>query len=320
MMRRSPGRVFMVAGSLLLLTVGCTRRQDAAWQGYAEADFVNIASSQAGHLDRLLVARGAQTQAGSMLFALDTENESDACDQARAQLQAAQDQLQDMLTGKRPPEIDVLREQLAQARTQAEQSARNRTRDAAQWKSGGVPRQQWENSHSQFIVDDGRVRELTKQIEVAQLPSRSAQIKAQRALVSSYRAALAQAEWRLHQKTVTSPQPALVFDTLYRQGEWVNAGSAVVRLLPPQNIKVRFFVPEQALSSLHIGQNVVLHCDGSQTRTAQISYISAQAEYTPPVIYSNETRAKLVYMIEAHPAPDQATQLHPGQPVEVALR
>jgi len=310
----------MLAGSLLLPTVGCTHKQDATWQGYAEADFVNIASSQAGHLDRLMVARGAQTQAGSVLFSLDTEDESAACDQARAQFQAAQAQLQDMLTGKRPLEIDVLREQLAQARTQAEQSARNHTRDAVQWKSGGVPKQQLENSHSQSVVDAVRVRELTKQIEVAQLPSRSDQIKAQTALVSSDRAALAQAEWRLHQKTVTSPQAALVFDTLYRQGEWVNAGSAIVRLLPPQNIKVRFFVPEQALSSLHIGQNVVLRCDGAQPRSAQISYISTQAEYTPPVIYSNETRAKLVYMIEAHPAIEQAAQLHPGQPIEVALR
>ena len=320
MMRRSYIRARMVAGSLLLLAVGCTRKQDVEWQGYAEADFVNIASSQAGHLDRLMVARGAQAQAGGVLFSLDTENESAACDQARAQLQAAQAQLQDMLTGKRPLEIDVMREQLAQARTEAEQSARNRTRDAAQWKSGGIPKQQWENSHSQFTVDEDHVRELTKQIEVAKLPSRSAQIKAQTALVSSYRAALAQAEWRLHQKTVTSPQAALVFDTLYRQGEWVNAGSAIVRLLPPQNIKVRFFVPEQAISSLHIGQNVVLRWDGSQPRTAQISYISTQAEYTPPVIYSNETRAKLVYMIEAHPALEQAAQLHPGQPIEVALR
>lgn len=320
MMRRSYIRARMVAGSLLLLAAGCTRKQDSAWQGYAEADFVNIASSQAGHLDRLMVARGAHTQAGGVLFSLDTENESAACDQARAQLQAAQAQLQDMLTGKRPLEIDVMREQLAQARMQAEQSARNHTRDAAQWKSGGVPKQQLENSHSQSVVDDGRVRELTKQIEVAQLPSRSDQIKAQTALVSSYRAALAQAEWRLHQKTVTSPQAALVFDTLYRQGEWVNAGSAIVRLLPPQNIKVRFFVPEQALSSLHIGQNVVLRCDGGPPHSAQISYISTQAEYTPPVIYSNETRAKLVYMIEAHPAIKQAAQLHPGQPIEVALR
>lgn len=320
MMRRNAIRACMVAGSLLQLTVGCAHRQDVKWQGYAEADFVNIASSQAGHLDRLMVARGVQTHAGGVLFSLDSESESAACDQARAQLEAAQDQLRDMLTGKRPLEIDVLREQLAQAHMQAEQSARNRTRDAAQWKSGGVPKQQLENSHSQSVVDEGRVRELTKQIEVAQLPSRTAQIKAQTALVSSYRAALAQAEWRLHQKTVTSPQAALVFDTLYRQGEWVNAGSAIVRLLPPQNIKVRFFVPEQALSSLHVGQNVVLRCDGAQARPAQISYISTQAEYTPPVIYSNETRAKLVYMIEAHPAIEQTAQLHPGQPVEVALQ
>jgi HlyD family secretion protein len=108
---------------------------------------------------------------------------------------------------------------------------------------------------------------------------------------------------------------------MYREGEWVPAGSPVLRMLPPENVKVRFFVPQTLVGALAIGQNVVLHCDGCTANVpAKITFISPEAEYTPPIIYSNETRSKLVFMIEARPAPDKAVGLHPGQPVEVRLQ
>ncbi|MBV9914038.1 MAG: HlyD family secretion protein, partial [Sinobacteraceae bacterium] len=98
------------------------------------------------------------------------------------------------------------------------------------------------------------------------------------------------------------------------------SGTPVVRLLPPGNIKIRFFVPENLLGSIRLGSRVALSCDGcSQDISADITYVSADAEYTPPIIYSNETRGKLVFMIEAHPASTDATRLHPGQPVSVRL-
>jgi HlyD family secretion protein len=107
---------------------------------------------------------------------------------------------------------------------------------------------------------------------------------------------------------------------MYREGEWVAAGNPVVRMLPPQNIKVRFFVPETVVGSLAIGHKVSLHCDGCVTDIpATVTYVSAEAEYTPPVIYSNETRGKLIYMIEAHPTREDAPKLHPGQPVSVRV-
>ena len=94
-----------------------------------------------------------------------------------------------------------------------------------------------------------------------------------------------------------------------------------MRLLPPENIKVRFFVPESLVGTLSIGKNVVLHCDGCPADIpARVTFISTESEYTPPIIYSNETRSKLVYMIEARPPADKAPDLHPGQPVEVKLR
>jgi HlyD family secretion protein len=112
-----------------------------------------------------------------------------------------------------------------------------------------------------------------------------------------------------------------VYDTLFRVGEWVQAGSPVVQMLPPQNVKVRFFVPETVVGALQPGRVLKIHCDGCAADvTAKITYISTQAEFTPPVIYSNERRSKLVYMIEAHPAVADADKLRPGQPVTVTLQ
>jgi HlyD family secretion protein len=96
------------------------------------------------------------------------------------------------------------------------------------------------------------------------------------------------------------------------------AGAPVVSLLPPQNIFVRFFVPESAFGSLHQGDPVVFLCNGCPADLAgTISFISPQAEYTPPLIYSETTKAKLVFRAEARPPPEQAPLLNPGQPVEV---
>jgi HlyD family secretion protein len=136
--------------------------------------------------------------------------------------------------------------------------------------------------------------------------------------VRALEAALAKAEWDLSQKRQTAPQAGLVFDTLYREGEWVAAGRPVVALLPPPNIKVRAFLPETQIGAIHPGDRVQVMVDGvGEPFIGKVSYISPQAEYTPPVIYSQESRDKLVFMIEAVFDPTTAANLHPGQPVDV---
>jgi HlyD family secretion protein len=126
------------------------------------------------------------------------------------------------------------------------------------------------------------------------------------------------AEWQLQQRTVAAPVGGRVADVLAQPGETMAAGAPVVSILPPGNIFVRFFVPETALSELHRGDPVLFSCDGCRHGlTGTISFISPTAEYTPPVIYSESTRAKLVYCIEARPRPDQAALFNPGQPMDV---
>jgi HlyD family secretion protein len=129
---------------------------------------------------------------------------------------------------------------------------------------------------------------------------------------------LTQTDWSFLQKRQSSPQTGLVYDTLYREGEWVAAGKPVVALLPPQNIKVRAFIPETRIGSIHYGDPVIVKVDGVPNPfDGKVSYISPRAEYTPPVIYSRETRDKLVFLVEAVFDPAAAAKLHPGQPVDV---
>jgi HlyD family secretion protein len=132
---------------------------------------------------------------------------------------------------------------------------------------------------------------------------------------------LDQTDWSFDQKKQSAPQSGLVYDTLFRQGEWVPAGKPVVALLPPQNIKVRAFVPERRIGSIHYGDSAQVKVDGVQNPfVGKVSYISPRAEYTPPVIYSRETRAKLVFMVELIFDPQAAANLHPGQPVDVEFK
>ena len=310
---------WMLGCAAIALLAGCGREARDVFQGYAEADFVDVATSEPGQLESLGAAKGNAIAAGAPLFALEAAREAAALRQAQEQLAAAQAQLQDLRQGKRPPEVDVVRAQLEQARAEATRAAAERERDAAQFASGGIAKAQVDRSQAAADASAARVRELERQLEVAQLPARTDQIAAQEAQAAAAQAAVEQAAWRLGQKTVAAPVAGQVFDVLYQPGEWVAAGRPVVRLLPPGNVKIRFFVPETALGALAVGQALAVRCDGcAEDIPAKITYISPEAEYTPPIIYSNETRSKLVFMVEARPL--DGANLHPGQPLEVALR
>ena len=158
-------------------------------------------------------------------------------------------------------------------------------------------------------------------ISAEELDQAHAQRDADAAQVASQQAALDKAKWSFDQKQQFAPANAFVQDTLYRSGEFVAAGNPVVVLLPPENLKVRFFVPQEVLPKIKTGETVSVSFDGAKKNySATISYISTQVEFTPPVIYNRENRAKLVFMIEAKFSPADAAELRPGQPVDVKLQ
>jgi HlyD family secretion protein len=311
----------LTAALLAAAVVACSNPTPSGYQGYVEGEFVNVASPIAGRLDELSVKRGDAVAVNARLYALEAVSETAAQRQAQEQMKAAEATLADLKAGRRPPEQDVTKAQLAQAEVELGRTQTNLARDEAQFKIGGIARAQLDDSRSAQQAAQARVNQLRSELTVARLPSRNEQIAAQAAQVAAARAALEQATWRLDQKAVKATKAGRVYDTLYREGEWVSAGSPVVRMLPPSNIKVRFFVPQTVVGSLAAGRAVSIQCDGCGADIpATISYISNEAEYTPPVIYSNETRSKLVFMIEARPSPDNAAKLRPGQPVSVSLK
>jgi HlyD family secretion protein len=157
-------------------------------------------------------------------------------------------------------------------------------------------------------------------ISAEELDQAKSRRDADKAQVDSQNDALTKARWSFDQKQQFAPRNAFVQDTLYRQGEWVAAGNPVVVLLPPENLKARFFVPQEMLSRIKTGENVSVTFDGSaKIYSATVNYISTEAEFTPPVLYNRENRAKLIFMVEAKFLPADAADLRPGQPVDVKI-
>ncbi len=279
-----------------------------------------MASSFAGRLERLNVRRGDEVKAGAPLFALENENEAAARREAEQRLRAAEAQLANLQKGRRPSELAAIEAQLEQAQA-ARKLAQSQLRRAEQLVAQNfISRDRLDEVRSAHERARAQVDQLKADLATARLAARQDEIRAGRASVEGAQAALAQAEWRLEQKSVRAPVTGLVADTLFVKGEWVPAGTPVASLLPPENIKVRFFVPERELGGLRVGQAVTVACDGCPAvLAARVSFVSPRAEYTPPVIYSRESRAKLVYLVEARLDVEEAVKLHPGQPLDVRL-
>ena len=303
----------------LLLLAACERPRSDAWQGYVEGEYVLLASPYAGQLQKLYVRRGDHVEAGRPVFALEQEAERAARMQAEEQLRSAQARLDNLKQARRPPEIAALRQQLQQAKAALELSRINLTREEDLLAKGYTLKPRVDEARSAYQRDQAGVKQAQAQLDQALLPlGREDERKGAERDVEAAKAALAQAAWRLEQKSVGAPVTGLVQDTFFVEGEWVPAGRPVASLLPPANVKVRFYVPETVLGGIPIGKDVQVSCDACPAPfAAKVSYISSQAEYTPPVLYSREQRAKLMFLLEARLSPADGAKLRPGQPVDV---
>ena len=291
---------------------------DPPFSGYAEAELVYLAPSAAGTLQTLAVRRGDRVEKGQLLYALDTEAEALGSAAAQARSESAAAQARNLSSGKRPLELRALDEQLAQAQATLAGSASTLARNRQLVAQGYIAAVQLDTLAVARDRDAARVQELQAQRAFAAQAARADEIAAAAATSRGTQADLALARWREGQKQRTAPVSALVYDVMYRVGEWVPAGSPVLALLPPGAVKLRFFVPEPLLARLAVGREVSVACDCCAAGLkAQVRYISPQAEFTPPVIYSNGSRSKLVFMVEAQPT--DAAALKPGQPVDVRL-
>ena len=309
-----------VIGGVLALGFlgGCKPSQGARVQGYVEGEFVYVASPFAGQLESLSVQRGAQVKKDDPLFALESGSETALREEAERKLNQGKATLEDVKKGRRPTELNSMEAQLRQVRAALILSEKEFKRQDDLYRRGVSSAADFDRARSVRDQDQNRVAQMEADLQTAHLGSRDDQIAAAEASVRALQAALTQADWGLSQKRQSAPQDGLVFDTLYQLGEWVAAGRPVVALLPPPNVKVRAFVPEGRVGTIHPGASARVFVDGAGTPFAgKVSFISPQAEFTPPVIYSQESRGKLVFMIEIRFDAAAAAKLHPGQPVDV---
>jgi len=304
----------------LILLASCGRETARPLQGYVEGEYVRVAAPFAGTLQQLSVKRGDQVEAAKPLFALESENETAARREAEARLRAAEARLSNLQSGKRAPEIETAAQELQQARAMRELASSNVARQQKLFSSGFVSGAVLDDARAQFKREDAHVKELEAAVATAKMPARTGEIRAAEADARAAKEVVAQSEWKLAQRAVAAPAAGLVHDTYFVVGDWVPAGTPVASVLPPANVKVRFYVPETLLGGLKLGQAVTVNCDDCAAPfSATLQFIADRAEFTPPVLYSKENRAKLVYLVEAKPSPADAVKLHPGQPVDVTL-
>lgn len=303
----------------LLALAGCQRQEIAGWQGYLEGEFVHVGSPLPGRLERLAVQKGTWVEAGALLFTLEHASELAAQREAADRLRSAQARLADLRKGLRPSELTALEARIDQARAAAELSKRELDRLSDLFKTGAIAANEFDRAQLTHDRNLRAVEELVAQLATARLGGRSDLITAAEADAAAADAAKDRADWAVAQKSQSAPTAALVYDTLFREGEFVLAGTPVVSLLPPGNLKVRFFVPEAEFAALKNGDRLHVAITGRPAAIeARVNYLSPRPEFTPPILYNRDNRAKLVFMVEAAVDPAVARELHPGQPVDVS--
>lgn len=312
-------RTFLAVALLPLALAGCMGGGDKPLQGYVEGTYVYLSAESGGRVVARPARAGARVNQGDVIFALDDSDQKEAVAGAEARLAQAKAQLANLKTGKRDEEIAVLAATLSAARTAFVSATDDYNRKLVLQQKGVV---------SQSVVDDAKAKHNSaraqtdaaeRQLLVAKLPARPEEIDAAERNAAAQDAALAQARIQLERRMIRAPEAALVEETFYEPGELVAAGQPVVSLLPDANRKVRFFVPERRLASVAPGQQIAVGCDGCPDGLmAEVEFVATSAEFTPPIIYSTDSREKLVFRVDAKPLGD-TTALKVGQPLDIRL-
>ena len=312
---------FALAGLIAVAPiVGPGAQEEPIYQGFIEGEFVWVGLPEAGILIELAVERGQMVETGQLLFRLNDKIESARRDGAAAAVLEARARLEDRLKGLRESEINAVRARLDEARAERELAALDLKRQEELRGTGATSKQALDRDRARYRAAVAGVERLEAELITAGLAAREDQVRAAEAVLRQAAARLAESEEALALRRATARQEAMVFDTFHWPGESVAAGRPVLSLLPPGQVKMRFYVSETVLGSIQLGQSVEATCDGCPGPIlGRISYISAKAEFTPPVIFSEQVRDKLVYLVEAKPQSD-ALRLRPGQPIDVRLR
>ncbi|MGX1785389.1 HlyD family secretion protein [Bosea sp. NPDC055332] len=289
--------------------------------GYVEGEYVRLGPIDTARIETVSVRRGERVAPGALLAELQADDARNAVAESEARLVQAQAQLANLLSGKRPEEIAVIEAVAASAKAQERESERALERRQDLFRRGVSTQADLDQAQTARDVAASRVRETVANLNVARLAAREEEIKAARNQVAQAQAALDQAKWRLGQRKLMAPAAGIVTDLIRHPGELAGPSAPALTILPDGAVKLMLYVPEALLFGTTVGTRLDVRCSGCpQGMAATVSYVSQEPEFTPPVIYSAETRQKLVYLVEARPEGDPSTRLQPGQIVDVMLR
>ncbi|BCA96706.1 hemolysin secretion protein D [Legionella antarctica] len=304
--------------SLIFLICTCTANENQQFEGYVEGENIYLASPFYGVLQKLLVRRGEHVTKGELLFRLDPKPQVMNISQIQGELKQAQNTLIDLKKSRRIPELTAIEAQIEQAKAQIILAKLRVTRYQKLHDKKFGDKDTLDEAIANLKLQENLKLQYESNLALAKLGNRDDQINAQKSQVDSLSAKLQEAKWELAQKTVRAPASGVIFDTYYREGEFIVAQKPVVSLLTPENIQIEFFVPLNHMHNVRVGQKVSFDCEGCEkNNTAEISYVSPDAEYLPPLVYSRDNYSKLVFRIKARIT--RATSFKPGQPVVVTL-
>lgn len=302
---------------------GCGARDASYYQGYIEGEYVYLASSGQGVIKNLFVTKGQTVRQNEALFQLDPNPEAMEIEEMRHRIEQAKSRMADEKKGDRPSELANVKARLAKARSALALAKRDLLRRQKLFELGStdtISEEELDRFQTEVHIKQTDVDTIEAELKTARLGGRVDAVVATEKEINILDASLKRLKWLLKEKQVKSPAAGTIQDVLYRAGEFVPSGRPVISLLPPENLRIRFFVPQSHLPDIRVGSTVRVRLDGAASRIrASVSFISPESEYTPPVIYSRESRTKLVFLIEAVPEVNEMGPLRVGQPVEVYL-
>jgi HlyD family secretion protein len=305
-----------LAGAALVPSL-YARDADRGWQGWIEADTLFVAAEDTGRIASMAAVEGADVAAGDLLFALGAETGRADLAAAEAAVAEARARLARLEAAQqRPEEIAVLESAAAQAEAALALSTAEYDRARSLSDRKVVADSQLDRARMARDRDAAALASIRAEIVVARLSGRAEDVAAAREAVAKADAALASARTRLDRLSVHAPVAGRVEEVYWRPGEVVPAGKPVVAILPPGNVRILFFVGETEVAALRPGDRVGVACDRCPAGlTARVGFVASRTEFTPPVIYNQEERAKLLFRVEA--LPDDPAAFPVGLPVRV---
>lgn len=308
------GLILTATAIVIALVIIPRLRPAATLSGYVEGEPLYFAAPVSGAVRALNVVRGQEVAAGQSLFVIDPAQVRAQYDQAAAEAVAARAQASDARHGQRPVELAVLDANIAAAEARATDARADLRRIAPLVQKGWYAPARLDDVRAAADAADAQVRAARRQRAAAELGARAGQVQAADARVAETAALVAGAGARLSDLSPRAPAKARVENVFFHIGEWAPANQPILSLLPDDRIHLRVFVPQRALAAYRVGRILRFACDGcAKGLTARIDFVSPRPEFTPPVIYSQGARDRLVYLIEARPS----VRLNPGQPVDI---